>query len=630
MGDAALSSDAFMYNFQSAAFFTNYIELIRDDQNPDASIPDVVPFMRYGGRPADPSWSAAYIQLLYCMFRYFGDFDLIADHLPNMISYLDFVTAKVTQSGMNNFYFSYGDWVPPPPATKVDSQYLSATSYLRNIQQTIEMARAVGNTTAVDQLSSLLVTQTAAFNAAFFHSENSYDNGVQTALSFALQLDAVPTPINTTGVYYNLLNDIVVSNNGHFTTGISGFKSLWTVLTAMGRMDLVHQLATCTDYPSMGWMITNPWEPATTVWELMDAYAEGPGMNSRSHHMWSSFGQMMYENLAGMSQPLPYSSGASTRPSVGWENVVIRPPAGAMGLSQASMTYNSFRGKFMSEWQRHGGTQCAKVRESWTLALDCGSMGGVIQSIDFASFGQPIGGCGGFGINAQCNSANSLSVVQQACVGKQSCTIVASNAVFGGDPCNGSVKWLSVQAYCSLDATLVSSVIIPTGSTATVALPVYAMTSPTITESGAIVYQNGNFVSGVSGMISGESDISTNSVVLQVLSGSYSFVVAAQSHGTYVCGNADELSPISLSCSSEPGTVITRIAFASYGTPPNTCGNPPFTISDCHAGTSKQVFEDACVGESSCTVDIGNDVFGMDPCVGVHKYAVVNCVCASP
>src|SRR4051794_14463546 len=42
MGDAALSSDTFMYNFQSAAFFTNYIELVRDDQNSDGTIPDVV------------------------------------------------------------------------------------------------------------------------------------------------------------------------------------------------------------------------------------------------------------------------------------------------------------------------------------------------------------------------------------------------------------------------------------------------------------------------------------------------------------------------------------------------------------------------------------------------------------
>ena len=33
------------------------------------SIPDVVPFVRYGGRPADPSWSAAFPQLVWSLVR---------------------------------------------------------------------------------------------------------------------------------------------------------------------------------------------------------------------------------------------------------------------------------------------------------------------------------------------------------------------------------------------------------------------------------------------------------------------------------------------------------------------------------------------------------------------------------
>ena len=33
--------------------------------NSTYSIPDVVPYVRYGGRPADPSWSAAFPQIAW-------------------------------------------------------------------------------------------------------------------------------------------------------------------------------------------------------------------------------------------------------------------------------------------------------------------------------------------------------------------------------------------------------------------------------------------------------------------------------------------------------------------------------------------------------------------------------------
>jgi alpha-L-rhamnosidase len=173
-----------MYSFDSAAFFTNYLDLIRVDQNADGTVPDVVPFQRYGGRPADPTWSAAYPQLVYCMWKYYGDAGVVADHYPNLKLYLDYVTGRVAQSGMSQFYASYGDWVPPPPAPKCHNSYLSATSYLLNLQQMAVMAQqALGNSSESEQWQQLWQTQSAAFNAAFYNaSAGLYDNGVQTAL----------------------------------------------------------------------------------------------------------------------------------------------------------------------------------------------------------------------------------------------------------------------------------------------------------------------------------------------------------------------------------------------------------------------------------------------------------------
>ncbi|KAF3456617.1 hypothetical protein FNV43_RR01271 [Rhamnella rubrinervis] len=73
--------------------------------------------------------------------------------------------------------------------------------------------------------------------------------------------------------------------------------------------------------------------------------------------------------------------------------------------------------------------------------------GYVISSIEFASYGTPQGGCQKFS-RGNCHAANSLPVVSEACLGRNSCSIKISNPVFGGDPCRHIVKTLAVEARC--------------------------------------------------------------------------------------------------------------------------------------------------------------------------------------
>ncbi|PSS35673.1 Beta-galactosidase [Actinidia chinensis var. chinensis] len=70
-----------------------------------------------------------------------------------------------------------------------------------------------------------------------------------------------------------------------------------------------------------------------------------------------------------------------------------------------------------------------------------------ISSIEFASYGTPKGSCQKFS-KGNCHAPNSLSVVSQACEGRNRCSVRISNAVFGGDPCHGTVKTLAVEARC--------------------------------------------------------------------------------------------------------------------------------------------------------------------------------------
>ncbi|XP_056698961.1 beta-galactosidase 13 isoform X2 [Spinacia oleracea] len=75
----------------------------------------------------------------------------------------------------------------------------------------------------------------------------------------------------------------------------------------------------------------------------------------------------------------------------------------------------------------------------------------VISHVDFASFGNPYGVCGFF-ILGTCNSPNSQKIVEQKCLGKDSCTIPVDKGLFdnGKDNCpKESAKVLAVQVRCS-------------------------------------------------------------------------------------------------------------------------------------------------------------------------------------
>ena len=88
---------------------------------------------------------------------------------------------------------------------------------------------------------------------------------------------------------------------------------------------------------------------------------------------------------------------------------------------------------------------CTTANEGSNATITCPA-GTTIQTIDYASYGTPTGYCGAFE-NSSCHRATSKATMESRCVGQSTCTVAATNAVFG-DPCVGTVKRLYVQATC--------------------------------------------------------------------------------------------------------------------------------------------------------------------------------------
>ncbi|PON73223.1 Glycoside hydrolase [Parasponia andersonii] len=79
---------------------------------------------------------------------------------------------------------------------------------------------------------------------------------------------------------------------------------------------------------------------------------------------------------------------------------------------------------------------------------------------------------------------------------------------------------------------------------------------------------------------------------------------------------------VQLSC--RPGNSISKILFASYGTPFGNCQS--YAQGSCHASNSKTIVEQDCLGKRSCSISVTSKRFG-DPCPGLPKTLVVDAQC---
>ncbi|KAK9291163.1 hypothetical protein L1049_009351 [Liquidambar formosana] len=84
--------------------------------------------------------------------------------------------------------------------------------------------------------------------------------------------------------------------------------------------------------------------------------------------------------------------------------------------------------------------------EENTLELSC-QRGRVISEIKFASFGEPTGTCGSFE-KGSCEAAKSLSIIEDACISNERCSIDVFEVTFGPSSCNGLIRRLAIEAIC--------------------------------------------------------------------------------------------------------------------------------------------------------------------------------------
>ena len=342
LGDPGFVAEDYIYNYDMVGFWEKWLNDIQDSQKENGLIPVVSPLhlRRDGGWIYQiwPSWQSTYPLLVWYLYQYYGDRQVLEQHYASLRKLTDTLSAAAKEHLISHEWL--GDHMEPQEqgfsrlASRHTPTALTANAYYYcHVSLLARMAGVLGRVQDARTYGELAEKIKDAFNRAFFDSTtHQYATGSQTSDALPLSLGLVPRD-QIQVVVRNLVDDIINKHATHVSTGIIGSNAVVQVLPQHGAAELMYKLATQTTYPSLGYQVAMG---ATTVCEN---YECGP-WTSQNMKMLGSLDKFFYRNLVGIQPTSP-----------GYRRVLIKPlPLG--DLRSATASERTVRGDIAVDWNR--------------------------------------------------------------------------------------------------------------------------------------------------------------------------------------------------------------------------------------------------------------------------------------
>ncbi len=323
-------------NYDVAAYYRSLIRTIAEAQTPDGLVPDIAPEYTVfaGGFRDDPNWGGALVLAPLRMYRTYGDVATLGTYYPAMRRYLEYLGGKAQGNLLD---YGLGDWIAIDESTPLG--VTASFAYHRLATAMAEIAGILGKDADRAEWTVLADAIGTAFNARYLDRErHTYASGSQASDALALDLGVVPAE-ERLAVLGHLIAGIEAAGD-HVTVGEIALPSLFRVLSAAGRDDVVYRIASRTDHPSYGYQVVNG---ATSLTEKWDGPTARPPL-SQNHFMLGAIDAWFTSGLAGIRQ---------APDSVAYTKLEIRP-AVVGDLTEVTGRYRTPSGEVISGWHRDG------------------------------------------------------------------------------------------------------------------------------------------------------------------------------------------------------------------------------------------------------------------------------------
>jgi alpha-L-rhamnosidase len=347
-GDGQVSIETCVMNFWMPAFYGKWLDDWRLIQNPNTgNLPHIAP---WGGGGGGPAWGGSLAAIAWRTYLFYGDRSGLERTYEPMRRYVDYLEKQCTNNILRahgGFWDFIGDWLAPgygmddyrqPPKQAAELFNNCYRVYLWELLQ--KSAAALDRQDEVQRCQARLEQIRPAIHQAFFDpAAGHYPTGDLKTNAAAQAYQVMPlqmgiTPPDQREAVTRKLEELI-RTGGHLDTGMLGTYFLVQYLQD-GHNDLLYTIASQTNYPGWGYMLS---QGATTLWEQWN------GFDSQIHSCFLSLGGWFYQGLAGI-RPDPAAPG--------FQKIVIHP-ALVGDLKWVKAHYDSIHGRIASQWRRQGG-----------------------------------------------------------------------------------------------------------------------------------------------------------------------------------------------------------------------------------------------------------------------------------
>jgi len=326
-GDIAVTSEAYLMNYDMAGFYAKTVRDWADGALPDGNFTDTAPFV--GVQYCGVGWAMVHPLLIEQLYQHYGNKSLIEEQLPAAIRWFDLEASK-RENGL--VVKGLGDH---EALKRIAGPAVTTPMFIDTARRMARLARIIGKESDAVRFEQMAEESAAAWAKTLLDTNTGkVGEGSQSEQALALGFGAAPEA-NRKAVFDNLVANLTAPEDGpSLTTGIFGTRFLLEQLTQHGRHDLAYALADRKTFPSWGWMLENG---ATTLWET---WKESDNTFSHNHPMFGSISAWFFRHLGGIQ---------AADDAVGFDRIVIRPQT-IGGLTWVKSSHHSIRGRIESNW----------------------------------------------------------------------------------------------------------------------------------------------------------------------------------------------------------------------------------------------------------------------------------------
>jgi alpha-L-rhamnosidase len=333
-GDIVATSEMAIFGFDMASFYAKTVSDFRDAVRGDGWFPETAPFVgiaaeNYVEEAGPIGWGIAHPLLLAQLYQYYGDRQIVAEHFEAARTWVDLLEQHSDGYVIDRCIGDHESLDPKPIELIATAHFFQAASLVAWFANILERSEEEAR---YRQLAQSIKN---AFVERFLEpGTGRFGIATQAAQATALHIGLVPEG-EVDMATQRMVDEVLVTHDGHIATGIFGTKYLLDALSRTGHADVAYRLVNEPSYPGWGHMIERG---ATTIWET---WAESDNVYSHNHPMFGSVSEWFYKSLAGIWP----EDGA-----VGFDRFRIEPNVPA-GLEWVEASYESARGTVGSSWR---------------------------------------------------------------------------------------------------------------------------------------------------------------------------------------------------------------------------------------------------------------------------------------